>query len=146
MKTPGDDEDRTRGAHEPGWRTTLEFTLANGPGSERPAAERVMQALQRLIMGDQTRAQLRNALVRAVRYTVRRDEQGGQKLAVRVLIPARAVGKSNAGESAWPAPAEVSGPKSLGWGFFLVHKRAEDRQNPVGELYDVIELYLYQEG
>lgn len=107
-----------------------------------------MQAVQRLALGDQTRAQLRNALARAVRYTVQGDERAGtgQTLIVRVLIPARAVATSNAGEAAWPAMDEASGSKSLGWGFFLVHKRAEDRRDPAGEPYDVIELYLYQEG
>jgi hypothetical protein len=133
---PNDGDKSLRDKHDPAWRALASFWLANEPGSERLAAERVETAVRELAWPVTNLASIGQAVVRAARSAQERGPSGA-RLVVRLFV--RAVGAAAIVDT----PPAASGLR--GGGFFLV-QRDEDRSSPLADAKDtMIELFLYQE-
>jgi hypothetical protein len=143
-------------SHDPTWQTLIELTLSGEPGSERLAAGRVAEAVQRLNWSETHLKQLKLALARATRNALERSRLDGSEasLIVRVLVPessetteegGQAGNEPDQGGVSARVARQVRRPSSRGWGFFLVQKQEDDPQASAGKSYHLIELFLYQE-
>lgn len=125
-----------RDKHDPAWRLLASFWLANEPGSERLAGERVETAVRELEWPAINLASIGRAVVRAARSAQERGPTGG-RLIVRLFV--QTVG------AAAVIDTPPAAPSLRGGGFFLVQKE-EDRSSALADAKDtMIELFLYQE-
>jgi anti-sigma regulatory factor (Ser/Thr protein kinase) len=141
--------------HDYTWRTLIEFDLPAAPGSERLAADRVSEAMQRLKWPAAHLGWLKLALVEAMRNAMERSRRQNSRapIIIRVLIShsGRTTRETNqaCGESTQLQASEREVPQSSespsrGWGFFLIEKAmpSSDRR----DVRHLIELFLYPEG
>ncbi|GIK40885.1 MAG: hypothetical protein BroJett011_47180 [Chloroflexota bacterium] len=143
-------------AQEHTWQTLIEFTLSGESDSERLAADRVAEAMQKLNWPAALQERLRLALAKSARNALERSRLDGSEasLIVRVLVPESSETTEEGGQAGnEPGQGGVSArvarqvrrPSSRGWGFFLVQKQEDNPQASAGKSYHLIELFLYQE-
>jgi anti-sigma regulatory factor (Ser/Thr protein kinase) len=153
--TSNDVTPRKQTAHDHTWQTLIEFSLSRGPGSERLAVDRVVEAVQSLNWPAAHLEQLKLALVQATRNTMERSHLDDTEtpLVIRVLIPenGRAIraadqagGKPTQHQASEREAQQTSQLPSRGWSFFLVEKAAPRPGRR--DVRHVIELFLYTEG
>lgn len=121
--------------HDQAWQTLFELTLPGEAGSEYLAADRVIEAVQKLNWPAAHLERLRLALVGAAQNGLEGNRPGGSKtwLRIRVLIPAGS------------ETPQADRPIARGWGFFLVQKQGDSPPALTGKAHYLIELFLYQE-
>lgn len=144
-------------AHDQTWRTLIELVLAVEPGSERLAEDLVAGAVQPLNCPAALLKRLRLALVKAMQNGMERHhpaDSAETRFIIRVLFSAgeeTAPGTKRTGsrpgqhlgsEQVTPQPGCSA---ARGWGFFLVQKQSDDPQISTGGVYELIELFVYQE-
>jgi hypothetical protein len=153
--TSNDVTPRKQTAHEHTWQTLIEFSLSRGPGSERLAVDRVVEAVQGLNWPAAHLEQLKLALVQATRNIMERSRLDDPEtpLVIRVLIPEngpatreadQAGGASTQLQASEREAQQTSQPPSRGWSFFLVEQAVQSPGRR--DLRHVIELFLYTEG
>ena len=141
-------------AHEHTWQTLIEFDLSREAGSERPAVDRVAEAVQKLNWSAAHLEQLKLALAQAARKAMECDcgHDSEAPLGIRVLIPENdpAPGVANPADeeptqlqTAEGETQQTGQPPSRGWSFFLIEKSLPDSG---GTGRHLLELFLYPGG
>ncbi len=144
---------------EMAWRSLMDFSLPDGEGYEREAAERVLEAVRRLRPPATRSASLATALVEAVLKAIENVPNGRPELPARVRVSVLGSGHAVtrdvpevAGESAQSMAARdlrsgSSHPDlSAGWGFFLVEKMPDNLDSGDAAVRHLVDLFIYPEG
>ncbi|MCB0174445.1 MAG: hypothetical protein KDJ52_22285 [Anaerolineae bacterium] len=142
--------------HDHAWQALIEFTLPRESNSAYVAADRVVEAMQRLNWPAALLEQLKFTLAGATGYVMARADYYGSEtpLIIRVLIPkddlvireADQPGTEPNQGQASDRQTQQAGPSlARGWGYFLVQKQEDDPQPSTGSAHHTIELFLYRE-
>jgi anti-sigma regulatory factor (Ser/Thr protein kinase) len=139
-------------------RLLADFTIPSAPGNERPAVERVVEAVRELALPDRRLERLKTAVAEAVMNAIEHGNhnQAERPTGVRVIVAGGdlVVSVSDQGGGA-PIPepttpdleAKLAGRQSpRGWGLFLVEQMADEVRSTATAEGHTVEIVMHLTG
>ncbi len=137
------------------WQGLDEFTISSEPGNERPAAERVAQAVRGLLSPQARVERLKTAVAEATMNAMEHGNKYQRDLQVAIQVRASTTALSvlitdQGGDAAIPEPllpdleAKLAGLQSpRGWGLFLIKNLVDEANTTSDERHHTVELIMH---
>lgn len=136
------------------WTQVIDFEIPSRPGNERPASEKVLEALEAMSLDEATRKRLQTAVAEATMNAIEHGNQYREDLPVRIRVMNNGVqinvriqdfgqGMAQAEVITPDLDSKLAGEQSpRGWGLFLIQNMVDEMNILQAEKGQIIELIV----